>query len=293
LTKKKKILFIINPISGIGRQKIVEKLLPTKLNHSLFDHEIAYTQYPHHAIELAKQASEQGFDIIVSVGGDGSANDVAQGLVNTQTAMGIIPVGSGNGLAHHLKIPTKISKAIEIINRAKIKRIDTGLMNDKLFISIAGVGYDALVAEKFSHGKKRGFWPYFQLVFFEFFKYKGHNYTIRFNGQSIQRKALLISFANSSQFGYNVTIAPDASINDGFLDLCIVHKMSVINAARIVHKLFMKDIDTSRHVDVYKVKEVIIQCEEPVSSQIDGDPSVRIKEVKVMIHPHSLNMIVP
>lgn len=293
MTEKKKILFIINPISGVGRQNIVEKLLPVKLDHSLFDYEIAYTQYSHHAVHLAKEASERGVDIVVSVGGDGSANDVAQSLINTKTIMGIIPVGSGNGLAHHLKIPRKISKAIEIINRSKTKLMDTGLMNDKLFINIAGLGFDALVAEKFSLGKRRGFWPYFRLVFFEFFNFKGHNYTINFDGKSIQQKALLISFANSSQFGYNVTIAPNASVVDGLLDLCIIHKMSAFKAAMIVHKLFMKDIDTSRNVDVYKVKEATILCEELVSSQIDGDPHIRLKEVKVQIQPHSLNMIVP
>jgi YegS/Rv2252/BmrU family lipid kinase len=293
LAEKKKILFIINPISGIGRQHVVEKILPVKLDQSLFDYEIAYTKYSHHAIQLAKEASEKGVDIVVSVGGDGSANDVAQGLINTKTVMGILPVGSGNGLAHHLKIPTKISKAIEIINRSKTTLMDTGLMNDRLFISIAGLGFDALIAEKFAKGKRRGFWPYLRLVFFEFFNYKAHTYTINFDGRSLQLKALLISVANSSQFGYNVTIAPDASVSDGFLDLCVMHKMSVLNAAMIIHKLFMKDIDTSKRVDVYKIKEATIQSEEHVSIQIDGDPYIRLKEVKVKIQPRSLNMIVP
>jgi len=293
VAEKRKILFIINPISGVGRQKIVEKLIPAKLDQAIFDYEISYTNYSSHAIQIARGASERGIDIVVAVGGDGSANEVAQGLVNTGTAMGIVPVGSGNGLAHHLRIPTNISKAISIINKAKVSKMDTGLMNGKLFISIAGLGFDALVAEKFSQGKKRGFWPYLKLVFFEFFKFKCHDYTITFKNTTIQRKALLISFANSNQFGYHVSIAPKASIEDGYLDLCIVHKMSAISAAMIVHKLFMKDVDTSRHIEVYKVKEVSVSCDGPISSHIDGDPNIPLKEVHVKIQPASLNMIVP
>lgn len=293
MTGKKKILFIINPVSGVGRQKIVEELLPEKLDHSLFDIAISYTQYPHHAVKIAKEASERGTDIVVSVGGDGSANDVAQGLINSNSAMGIIPVGSGNGLAHHLKIPTNITKAIEIINRSKTSTIDTGLMNGKLFLSIAGLGFDALVAEKFAQSKRRGFWPYFKLVFFEYFKFKGHDYIINFDDKSIQRKALLISFANSNQFGYNVILAPKASIDDGYIDLCIVKRMSVINAAMAVPRLFLKNFDTSRHVEVYKVKEAKIQCSEPVFSHIDGDPHDHLSDVHMKIQPRSLKIIVP
>ena len=293
LTAKKKILFIINPISGVGRQKKVEKAIQKKLDKNKFEFSIAYTNYSGHATNIAKIAIEEGFEIIIAVGGDGSANDIAQSLVNTDIVMGIIPVGSGNGFARHLKIPFNICKAIEVINNLKTFRVDTATINDKLFISIAGVGFDALVAEKFASGKRRGFWSYLKKTIREYFNYSPLEYTISIDNKQIIRKALLISIANSSQFGYNVSISPTASISDGYLDICIIHKMSVYSAATLVHKLFLKNIDKSKHVEVFKVKEARITCNEPSPCHIDGDPVERIREISACIKPFSLNIIVP
>jgi diacylglycerol kinase (ATP) len=293
LTEKKKILFIINPVSGIGKQKRVESSIPELLDHSLFDPKVAYTEYPQHAVQLSKEAADQGFELVVAVGGDGSVNEVAQGIVNTNVAMGIIPAGSGNGLAHHLKIPGQIKGAIEIINRTKIIKIDTATFNEKVFISMAGVGFDALVAERYAQVKRRGFFPYFKLVVGGFIKYHPARYTIRFDNKDLSCKALLINFANSGQFGYNATIAPSASLTDGLIDLCILHDISVLKALMIAHKLFLKNIDSSRYVEVHKVKEAEISCEQAVSSHIDGDPSDRITHAVVKIKPQSLNIIIP
>lgn len=293
MTNKKKILFIINPVSGIGRKKSVEKAIPKALDLSLFDYDISYTAYSHHAIAIAKEAAEKNYDIVVAVGGDGSANDVAQGLINSKTTMGIIPVGSGNGLAHHLKIPFRISKAIKVLNRLKTSKIDTATMNGKLFISIAGVGFDALVADKFALCKRRGFRTYLLLVIREFFKYKASEYTIKTNDNVINTKALLISFANSDQFGYNISIAPKASIYDGFIDLCIIKELTFIKAIRIAHKFFIKDIDSSRFVEIIKIKEARISCDEFTHSHIDGDPDERVTDIHVRILPQSLNILIP
>ena len=293
MSNKKKILFVINPKSGIGRQKLVKRMIPGYLDLSAFDYEIAFTQYSHHAVLLAKEAAKNNFDIVVAVGGDGSANDVAQGLVNTNTAMAIIPVGSGNGLAHHLKIPSRISRAIKIINKFKISRIDTATMNDKLFISIAGLGFDALVAEKFAQHKLRGFFTYFKLTIGEFFKYKPLEYSFYIQGEKITRKALLISFANSNQFGYNASISPKASVSDGFINLCIVNKMTVIQAASIAYKLFLNNIDSSKYIEDFKVKEITVSCETLSSSHIDGDPDIHISRAHIKINPESLNIVVP
>ena len=166
-------------------------------------------------------------------------------------------------------------------------------MNEKLFISIAGLGYDALVAEKFAQHKHRGFFTYFKLTIGEFFKYEPLEYSFIYKGEKIVRKALLISFANSNQFGYNASISPHASINDGYIDLCIVNKMSVIQAASIAHKLFLNNIDSSKYIEVYKVKEVTINCEKHSSSHIDGDPDIHISKAHVKINPESLNIVVP
>lgn len=289
---QKKIVFIINPISGIRRKKAVEDAIARYLDHS-FSYEIAYTEHAHHASEISKNASLNGADIIISVGGDGSANDVAQGLVHTRTIMGIIPQGSGNGLAHHMQIPFSLKKAIDVINRQKVSRIDTATINDRLFISIAGVGFDALVAEEFAKCRRRGFSSYFKTVLKQFRIYRPSTYKITFDGKEIERPALLVSFANSDQFGYNARIAPKAMINDGFIDLCIVRPVSFLTAARLAHKLFRRTIDKSKNVEVYKTKEIFIETTEDVSLHIDGDPQERIRTASVRIFPESLNLIVP
>lgn len=291
--QKMKIVFIINPISGMGRQKAVESAISKHLDHSSYVYEITYTKYARHACEISKNASVNGADIVISVGGDGSANEVARGLVNSETIMGIIPLGSGNGLAHHLKIPFTLKKAVAVINRKKVSRIDTATINNKLFISVAGLGFDALVAEEFAKCRKRGFWSYTKTVLKQFRTYKSSNYKIRFNGKEIERPALLVSFANSDQFGYNARIAPKATINDGFIDLCIVSPVSFFTAAGMAHKLFLKNIDNSRHVEVYKTKEINVEISEDVSFHIDGDPMDRIRSANVKIFPESLNFIVP
>ncbi len=293
MTTKKKILFIINPISGIGRQKSIEKAISKHLDVSLYEHEIAFTNYPHHATEIARDAANNKYDVVVSVGGDGSANDIAGGLINSKTAMGIIPLGSGNGLAHHLKIPFRISKAIKVLNKYKSSKIDTATMNGKLFISIAGIGFDAMVADKFALQRKRGFRTYLQLVVKEFFRYKPFEYTITANDNVIKTKALLISFANSDQFGNNVSIAPKASLYDGFLDLCIIQELNTFKAIRIAHKFFIKDIDSSRFVDTIKFKEARISCNSFVHSHIDGDPDEKVTDVHVKIQPKSLYILIP
>lgn len=293
MERKKKILFIINPISGVGKQRTIGKAIRRKLDLSLFEYNISYTKYPHHAVEIAKEAVSNGFHIVVAVGGDGSANDVAQGLINSNTTMGIIPLGSGNGLARHLKIPFNIAKAIDVINKLKTEMIDTARINGKLFISIAGIGFDALIAEKFALDKRRGFWSYFNKTIREYFKYSPLEYTINIDQKQIKRDALLISFANSSQFGYNASISPTASICDGYIDLCIVNKMSAFRAAILAHKLFLKNIDSSKYIEVYKVKEAFISCKEPASIHIDGDTSERLKEIHLNIQPKTLSIIVP
>jgi diacylglycerol kinase (ATP) len=290
---KKKIVFIINPVSGLGRQKKAEAAIRKYLDLSLFSYKIEYTHYAHHAVEIARDASMKGNDIVIAIGGDGSANDVACGLVNSETVMGLIPVGSGNGLARHLKIPISLKKSIEIINKQKISRIDTATLNDKLFISIAGLGFDALIAEEFAKCSKRGFWSYIKTGFKQFKNYKHLTYNIRFDEKEISRTALLVSFANSDQFGYNARIAPTATINDGFIDLCIIKPVSFFGAALMAPKLFHKKLDTSKHVEFYKITEAKITVSENVSCHIDGDPVERMNSVHLKIFPQSLNLIVP
>ena len=222
----KNIAFIINPISGSKETQSAKRKLP-KLIMQLLDSEqwlpnIAYTEYAGHATELARQYARMGFDAVVAVGGDGTVNEVARGLRDTQTAMGILPMGSGNGFARHLNIPIRVNKAIEMINHSEPISVDYGLANGRLFVSTCGTGFDALIADHFAGSSKRGFATYLQNILKDAFSYSPQTYHIVGDGLDVTHKAFLITFANANQWGYEALIAPKASIQDGKMDIMMM-----------------------------------------------------------------------
>jgi len=290
---KKQILFIVNPISGLGKQKRIEKWIDEGLDKSKFISGIVHTTHAGHATELSKKAIEDGADIIVAVGGDGTVNEIGQTLIGSSSAMGIIPTGSGNGLARHLKIPFNFTKAINVINKGNVRKIDTATLNDKVFLSVAGIGYDAFVAKKFSRAPKRGFLSYFKITFSEYFTYKPKKYRMVIDGQEVVRRALLVSFANSNQFGNNTSIDPAAELDDGFIDVCIVKKIPLRKMIMIPPMLFLPRFDKSRYVEVIKAKEVKLKRKRGKTIHLDGDPHKMGKEMEMKIIPLSLKVIVP
>jgi diacylglycerol kinase family enzyme len=203
---RKRIVFIVNPASGVGRQKGIEFLIDRYLDTSKFSFSVWYTEKAGHATELSREAVSQGLDAVIAVGGDGTINEIAQGLVGTDVALGIVPAGSGNGLSRHLMIPMNPGKALRVLNSYKTARIDTATLNGGLFVSVAGVGFDASVAKKFSRAGKRGFRTYFTIVALSYPMYRPKKYKMVIDGKEITRRALLVSFANSSQFGNNASI---------------------------------------------------------------------------------------
>ena len=287
------ILFIVNPVSGIGKQKGVEKLIESRLDKTRFIASIAYTNAPGHATEISHTAAADGVDIVVAVGGDGTVNETAAGLVGTDTALAIVPAGSGNGLARHLKIPMNLKRAIDIINIGKVLKIDTATINDQLFVNVAGVGFDASVAKKFAVAGKRGFSTYLRITTNSYKNYEPKQYTLVIDGKIIKRRALLISFANSSQFGNNTSIDPTASINDGYIDVCIVGKMPYWKALFLAPLLFLKKFDQTRYIEIIRAREVILKRRKGKSIHLDGDPKVMGKELTMKINPLSLNVIAP
>lgn len=216
-------MFIINPISGIGRQKRFEGIIRDHLDKERFCPTIQYTEYPGHATKLAADAVGV-FDVVTAVGGDGSINEIAKALVNTSTALAIIPCGSGNGLARALNIPTDPIKAVEALAVSEFRRIDTCYVNDRFFISLAGAGYDSLVARLYDFYPGRGFKTYFKAVINSYFQYKPREYDINVDGHDIKCNALLVTVCNSSQYGYGFRIAPEAKLDDGMLDVVIMKK---------------------------------------------------------------------
>jgi YegS/Rv2252/BmrU family lipid kinase len=284
---KKKILFIINPISGVGRHKTVEKLIDEKLDRSIFDYELSYTNASKHAIELSKKAVEENFNIVVAVGGDGSVNEIGKSLVGTNTALAILPCGSGNGTARHLKIPMNLEKAMHVINQGNISSIDTFTINDETVINTAGIGYAARIAHEFSKIKKRGFSNYIKIAVRDSMKYKSQNCEVEINGEIKKLNAFIIDIANGTQWGNNAVIAPHAKNDDGLLDLCIVNDFPFINFSLMAARLFTRSIHRSKFVEIIKVKELIIRQERDYA-HIDGEPVFIGKELKIKINPLSL-----
>lgn len=289
---KKKICFIVNPISGVGRHKVVEKLIDQHLNRTLFDYEIVYTKAAKHATELAKQAVGNNFNIVVAVGGDGSVNEVARGLIGSTTAMAIMPAGSGNGFARHMKIPLDLKKAMEIINNAKEASIDTIQLNNETFINVAGIGFDAHIGWEFAKFGKRGFSSYIKVIIREFPKFKAQDYELIINGIPLHKKAFLISFANGSQWGNNAHIAPLADVADGLMDIAILKNFSLFNVISIAYKLLHKTIHLSPYLETIKAKEVLIKQTNSIA-HIDGEPIEVGHSISIKVNPLSLRVIIP
>jgi YegS/Rv2252/BmrU family lipid kinase len=290
-----KAIFIINPISGVKRKGLDEfrSLLDEHLDKSVFDANILLTEYAGHAIELTEKALEDGIKYFIVVGGDGSINEVGSKLTGTDAVMGIIPAGSGNGLAHHLEIPKKTIAAIEILNKNKVNRIDSCLVNDEFFVSIAGIGFDASVAKKFEESKHRGFISYARIVIREYFTYKPCTYELILDGNELKRSAFFISFANSSQFGYNTRIAPRASIMDGLIDVCIVKKPPLYALPVVAGMVIRRRIDNSKYMKIHRASEVIVKQKKGSTVNVDGEAKEMGKELNICIIPASLNFIVP
>lgn len=291
--RKRVILFIINPISGIGKQKNIEELIRDNIDASSYEYQVKFTKGPGHGTELAKEAVASGVDIVVAIGGDGTVNEIGQALVGSSTALGIIPTGSGNGLARHLKIPFQFKRAIEVINRCKIRKIDTATINDQVFLSIAGVGYDAFVAKKFADAPKRGFFTYFRIVSNEYSQYRPRKYILEVDGRIIKRRALSITFANSNQFGNNTSIDPNAKLDDGLIDVCVVRRVPLWLVPLYVPALFFKTFHKTQYMEIIRAKKAVVTRKKGKTIHLDGDPLQTGKVLEMKVNPLSLNIIVP
>lgn len=289
---KKRILFIINPISGNGKGHKARSVIEKFIDRNIFDVSIKETEYAGHAAELTKEAIKNGFSITVAVGGDGTVNEVARAVVHTETALAIIPCGSGNGLARHLQIPMNVKKAIDIINQDTIHCLDYGKIDGHPFFCTCGAGFDAFISMKFAESGKRGFRTYIENVLREGFRYKSKIYTIEDEESKISEKAFLIACANASQYGNNAYIAPQASMKDGLLDIIIMKPFSAIMAPKIAMQMFNKTLPKNSHILMFKSRKVRITRSEPGPIHCDGDPLIASKDFDVELMPKSFNVIV-
>ncbi len=291
---KQRILFIVNPISGSRRRRNLVQLINDHIDRNKYDITIALTKYAGHAVEISRDAVNDNYDVIVAVGGDGTVNEVASQMISSNSTLGIIPGGSGNGLARHLNIPLIATRAINLLNKGVESKIDTATVNGRPFISIAGIGFDALVAKKFAKSPRRGFLTYFRIAANEFMTYKPKKYTLSFDdGLYIKRRAFFIAFANSNQFGYNAKIAPNARLNDGKIDICIAQKPNVFQTPVVANLLLLKLIDKSPLMDIIPTTGVTIEQKKNRVINIDGEPVKIGKKLTVKVVPSSLKVIIP
>ena len=287
-----KVLFIMNPISGTKEKTGIPLMIEETLDHSLFTHEIVTTEYAGHGCEIAARAAQDGVDIVVAVGGDGTVNEVGCGLINTETALGILPCGSGNGLARHLNIPISIQGSLDILNRHCIKTLDYCTINGKPFFCTCGMGFDAFISQKFSESTRRGPAKYIENVLLEGLRYQPETYTIEDESGRHRYEAYLVACANASQYGNNAYIAPQASMSDGLLDVIVIEPFDLLDAAHISFDLMNKTLNKSVKVKTFTAKRVHIHRAQEGPVHYDGDPLIMGTDVDVEIVEHGMRMVV-
>ena len=291
MTDKKRIVFVVNPISGTQGKKAILKWIDERLDRSIYDYSIVKTEYAGHATQIAANAVQEKVDVVVAIGGDGTINEIARSLVHTDTALGIIPCGSGNGLARHLRIPMEPKAAIDVLNRGVDLCIDYGKINNIPFFCTCGVGFDAFISLKFADSGKRGLLTYLENTLHESLTYQPETYEIENEEGTVKYKAWLIACGNASQYGNDAYIAPQASLTDGLMDVTIMEPFTVLDVPSLSFQLFNKTIDQNSRVKTMRAKKIKIHRVNEGVMHFHGDPMMAGKELEVEIIPGGLRVI--
>jgi diacylglycerol kinase (ATP) len=288
---KRKALFIINPISGGKKKDGVPELIEKYLDKETLNYVVVFSDGVSHARQIAKEAVNK-FNLIVAVGGDGTINEVASAIVGSDTTLGIIPYGSGNGLSRFLGISMDAAKAINTLNTGNIEVIDSAKLNGMPFFNMAGMGFDAHISELFSHGKKRGFFTYLKSSIQELSKYKSQTYNLDIDGAAYEREAFMLSFANSSQYGNNAHISPNASVQDGLLDICVIKKFPLWKFPEMCLRMITKTAEGTSYVEIIRGKCIQVKRINPGPVHLDGEPQIKGTDITIEVIPSSLKVIV-
>lgn len=292
MEKLSKIVFIVNPISGTSDKNRIIDLIPKYMDSHNFDWTICRTEYRGHATILANEASKEGADVVVAVGGDGTINEVARSLIHTETALGIIPCGSGNGLARHLFIPMNPDGALRVLSDCHIERLDYGMINQQPFFCTCGIGFDAYISDCFAKSAHRGLVTYVNNTIKEGLRYNPETYEITIDGERHVYKAFVITCANANQYGNDAYIAPQASMKDGLMDVTLMEPFSLFEAPKIGIQLFIKTITSNSHVHTFRCRHLHIKRQTPGVIHFDGDPQDAGEELDVRIIPQGIRMVV-
>ncbi len=291
--KKIKVQAIINPISGVGSKRKIPKMIERICEKDGYPLEISFTEYAGHASKLTRKAIDNGADCIIAVGGDGTVNEVARAMVHSDVVLGIVPKGSGNGLARELHIPMDVKRALELIVKGHVSTIDCCEANGRVFFCTCGVGFDAAVSQKFAGEKRRGSLTYIKNTVAEYLSYKPEVYELLVDDQTIKEKAFLVACANASQYGNNAFIAPHANIQDGQMDLTILSPFTPLDIAPLAIQLFTKQIDRNSKIKTMKARKATIIRQHPGVMHLDGEPVEADSRIDISVIPQSLHVITP
>ena len=296
ITAGAQVVAIINPVSGAGMDSSIAErrvsLVARELDHRKLRGDVRLTERGGHARELAVAAAAASVPLVIVWGGDGTLNEVAGELAGTRSAVGLIPAGSGNGLAASLRVPRDPHAALVRALDAPVRSIDVGVIGGRRFVNIAGVGVDARIATLFNQRAKgsRGRWPYIAIGLREGIMYRGRRYTVELDGGDAYRgRALLLAFANGREYGMGAQLAPGAELDDGLLDAFLIEDRSV--AARFWHSrhLALGSVERAPGILVRKVRQAVIASEDgPMEYHVDGEPGLFEDRIEVGVMPGAL-----
>ena len=293
---KNKIIFIINPISGKGKGKSLKLIIDDFFKDREEEVIIRFTEYEGHSIQIIQEEVRNNPTKIIACGGDGTINEVAQALVGKSIPLGVIPIGSGNGLASNLKIPKDEIKALEIVISDKISQIDVGLMNGKYFFSNMGLGIDSTVIHRYTEQNKRNLIGYLKATIWSFFNYKSLHFDVSIDGFEIKDKSyFFVLCSNSNEAGYGISFNPNAKLNDQKLDLLCVEKLNFFQLLIFGFSVLTNQIHKMKKANVFQGEEIIFTSKsDQIIAQIDGEAIIiNENQAKVSILPNALYVIIP
>lgn len=291
--EKTRVCVIINPVSGTESKKNIPEEVASAFDQTQFDVIIRITGYPGHATEIAKQAVKNKFAYVLTVGGDGTVNEVAKALVNTDTILGIIPFGSGNGLARDLHISIDSEKAIQTILEGNVRTIDYGSANGHIFFCTCGVGFDAFISDKFAEEKKRGPLGYVRNIVEGVVEFRSEEYEITHDEGTLNERAFLLTCANASQYGNEVYIAPGADMEDGKMNVSILKPLNPNEIPQTTLQLFTRNIDKNSKMISLVTSNLIIKRKKPGILHVDGEPVNTKKDIEVKMYHKGLKVLAP
>jgi len=294
MDRRKHIVAIVNPVSGTGNKAKLPRLIEEVAGGSEATVQVVTTTHAGHAHELAAEAARQGCDVVAAVGGDGTVNEVGSALCGTSTALAIVPCGSGNGLARHLRIPMNTARAVQLLaSGGRVVRFDYCTANGHPFFCTCGMGFDAQVSQRFASEGTRGFITYVKTAVSEYFKYSARQFTIDIDGAVMTERAFIIALCNAAQYGNNAFIAPRATMQDGLVDMTVMHPFSIAESPLIGARLFTRTLEQDRHVSIYRGKRIVVEREGDEVIHLDGDPLMMPARVEVVSHQQGIGIVVP